>query len=286
MIVNKENEIKNYYRLVEYVSRLTGIDMSHERLKQIIFDYYQVETKQESEVKKFADAYLYLVNNTNQSLTTDILRKTYYLLADKTLTEDFLENFINVYYKNVDETPHYLAALIHFTALNGVESRKVEFAFMLSNYVVFKNGRYPLLPSDGSFENYKNAIAQKGIDELVMYFIRIEKVGPKRKNSSKHSIESIIKQTKELKEELIKEFCVEKLYLFGSFAKETTTPLSDIDFMVIYKNGLVNYEKEMQQRNLKAFLERKFACNIDLVEFKHAVVDLNKKEMETLITLI
>lgn len=286
MIVNKENEIKNFYRLIEYVSRLIGLDMSHERLKLIALDGYQVETKQELDVKRFAEAYLYLVNNTNQSLTTDILRKTYYLLTDEVLENDVLDRLLEIYYKNFDETPHYLAALIHFTAISSVESRKVEFAFMLSNYVMFKNGRYPLLPIDWTFEEYRKAISENSIDELVMYFIRIEKAGPKRKNSSCLSVETIIEKIKKLKEQMITEFNIEKLYLFGSFAKGTTTPLSDIDFMVVYKNGLVNYEAEMQQRCLKAFLEQEFACNIDLVNFKDGLEDFNKKEMETIITLI
>lgn len=286
MIVNKENEIKNFYRLVEYVSRLTGIDMSHERLKQIIFDYYQCETKQELEVKKFAEAYLYLLNNTNQSLTTEILRKTFYLLTDEVLNQEVLDELIELYYRNFDETPHYLAALIHFTVLNRVVSRKIEFAFMLSNYVMFKNGRYPLLPNDDSFDNYKKVIAENSIDELVMYFIRIEKAGPKRKNSSCLSIDEIIKRVKKLKDQLTTEFNIQKLYLFGSFAKGTNTPISDIDFLVVYKGDLVNYETETLQRRLKAFFEQEFTCNVDLVEFKHGLDDFNKKEMESIINLI
>lgn len=286
MIVNKENEIKNFYRLIEYVSRLTGLDMSHERLKLIVLDSYQVETKQEYDVKRFAEAYLYLINNTNQALTTDILRKTYYLLADIVLENKDLDKLLEIYYKNFDETPHGLAALIHFAVLNTVVVRKVEFAFMLSNYVMFKNGRYPLLPIDSSFENYQKAIDENSIDDLVMYFVCIEKAGPKRKNSSHLSVMEIIERVKKLKNRLMSEFTVEELYLFGSFAKGTTTPLSDIDFLVVYKSELVNYETEILQRQLKTYLEQVFACNIDLVEFKHGLDDFNKKEMEAIIKLI
>lgn len=80
MLVSKETDIKLYYRFVEFTSRLVEIGLPHERFKRIILDDFKAESIEEKEVKAFANAYLYILNNINQSVTKEILQETYYYL--------------------------------------------------------------------------------------------------------------------------------------------------------------------------------------------------------------
>ena len=139
MIVNNDMEIKLYYRFIEFTSKMLGVDLPHERFKLLVLDNFKAESKTELNVKRFAESYLYLINNTNQSLTTTIIKKAYYLLTDKMLEEEKCKKILEEFYMHFDETSHYLAALIHFKVLDNVEERKIEFAFMLSNLVMLKN---------------------------------------------------------------------------------------------------------------------------------------------------
>ena len=55
-------------------------------------------------------------------------------------------------------------------------------------------------------------------------------------------------------EELVNNYYIDKLYLFGSFAKGTNDENSDIDFLVILDEDLINIEKLEQISVLKEYL--------------------------------
>lgn len=66
----------------------------------------------------------------------------------------------------------------------------------------------------------------------------------------------ILKEQKALKQALKKQYHVEKLGIFGSYASESATQESDLDLLVEFEDELPNiYEIK---KELKAFLEQKF----------------------------
>ena len=145
MVIDNNYKIKHYYRFIEFINKLLGKKLPHERFKLICIDNYKAESQLELEVKKMSDSYLYLLSNINQSLTTNIIKNSYYLLTEQILDEEVVEMIVRVFYQNYDEAIHYLAALIHFAVLDNVKNKKIEFAFMLSNLVMYKRKRNPFI---------------------------------------------------------------------------------------------------------------------------------------------
>ena len=74
--------------------------------------------------------------------------------------------------------------------------------------------------------------------------------------------------------------------MFGSFAKGKNTENSDLDFVVIFNESLINKEKNDMINNMKNYLSNEFDCDVDLLDFNYALNTFDKSQMEYLITLI
>ena len=74
--------------------------------------------------------------------------------------------------------------------------------------------------------------------------------------------------------------------MFGSFAKGNNTEKSDLDFVVIFNESLINKEKNDMINNMKNYLSNEFDCDVDLLDFSYALNTFDKSQMEYLITLI
>ena len=286
MIVNNDMEIKFFYRFIEFTSKLLGVDLPHERFKLLVLDSFKAESTTEIKVKSFSESYLYLINNVNQSLTTAIIKKAYYLLTDIMLDEEKCNIILKEFYKHYDETSHYLAALIHFKVLDNVEERKVEFAFMMSNLIMLKKKRNPFIPYEFMFDAYFKAIENKNIDKLMYIYAEIEGNSKPNYNQVELTQDKIIEKVKQCKSILKNKYNVKKLYLYGSYAKQKTSQSSDLDLLVIFGKELLNIERCKNSDALIKYLSIKLQITVDLLDFTHAMDNLDINEMENIITLI
>ncbi|MFR7882134.1 MAG: nucleotidyltransferase domain-containing protein [Christensenellales bacterium] len=69
-------------------------------------------------------------------------------------------------------------------------------------------------------------------------------------------------------------------------AKGNNTEKSDLDFVVILNESLINNEKNEIITNVKKYLGNEFECDVDLLDFSYALNTFDKSQMEYLITLI
>ena len=63
-------------------------------------------------------------------------------------------------------------------------------------------------------------------------------------------------------------------------------PNSDLDFLVIYDDSVLNFERLKLNEQLKQYLGEKLLIHIDLLDFTHALNHLDICEMGNIITLI
>ena len=210
MVLKTSENIKSIYRFIEFVSKLSGGGLPHERYKLIVFDEYKALSKEEIEVKRFSDAYLYLLNNINQSFCKEIIEISYYLLTNKHLDEKVINQILETYYLDYNETPHYLASLLHLKVLELIEYKNIEFAFMMSNLVMLKKGRYQLVPITHVFDRYNAFLKDRTIDKLVLIFAAAEAVIKNEQQTVKEQQEiiDIIIKNKDL---LKKQYRIKKL---------------------------------------------------------------------------
>ena len=286
MLVSKEIDIKCYYRFIEFTSKLIGIQLPHERFKRIAMDDYKAESKQEVKVKRLANAYLYLLNNIQQSFTKELLEHTYFLLTNKRLNKNKIQNILTEFYKNYDESSHYLAAYLHLVILEQIKIQSIAFALMISNYILLKKGRFPIILYLNVQKNYKKIIKNKDLNQMMCFIAQSEAISKPKFIQTSLDKDTIIYKFKEMKEELKKKFCLSKLYLYGSYAKENITVSSDLDLLVIFEKEMIPIEKGFIVDKLRKYLEKIFQVKIDILDFSHALKNLDINEMENIITLI
>ncbi len=286
ILVNKDFDVKYFYRFIEFTSRLVGNDLTHERIKLIILDNFKAESKTELKVKKFSDAYLFLLNNENQILTEDILTKAHYLLTNQLLERNMCKLIIQKFYQNIDDAPHHLAHLIHLLIVGMEIERKTEFAFMLTNYVMIKKGRNPIIPYEFIFDTYRETIDCKNKNKLLRLISELEVTCSDKFLEKNISQEELIKVILSNKNFIQNKFDIKKLYLYGSYAKNLITENSDIDLLVIYNENLINVQKNNINNKFKLYLNKLLNKTIDILDFTHALENLDICEMENIITLI
>ena len=285
MFINDRVGIKYLYRFVEFTLKLLGIELPHERFKLLVFGEYRAESKEEKRVKRFSDSYIYLLNNLKQALDKNIIQKCYYLLNDEMLDMKYITSILEEYYQNYDEETHYLSAKVHLKIIEELGENSIDFAFILSNYILLKNNYNPIIVYEYFASAYFRTIKNKNINKLNMIFIKSEgpSINIKNNNIDKELIIKVIKENKNL---LINKYNVKKLYLYGSFSKEKTTVDSDLDLLVIYSKDLINLERKFNDDGIKKILKEKLDVKIDLLDFTHAMDNLDITEMENIITLI
>jgi len=84
----------------------------------------------------------------------------------------------------------------------------------------------------------------------------------------------------------VKAYHIQKLYLYGSYAKEKVTTQSDLDLLVIFNKEMLPLERGIIIKNVTDYLENKINIHLDILDFTHALENLDISEMENLITII
>ncbi len=258
-------------------------------IKNVIEDIYNDRNNNtlfiEKDIKRLCNCANYIYDNLKQPLDSQLILQSYYLLNNCLLSDEEITQIIRIYYKNIDVAPHSLAALIHFYIVNNIEKNNIEFAFLISNYIMLKKDRWFLMPYEYCHNDYKEAIENNDLSSLIRIFYDIELV-KKEKKACLLSRDEVIQKIKTLRKDLINTYKIENLYLFGSFAKGNNTEKSDLDFVVIFKELLINKEKNDMIKKVKEYLKNEFDCDVDLLDFSYALDTFDKSQMEYLITLI
>ena len=76
------------------------------------------------------------------------------------------------------------------------------------------------------------------------------------------------------------------LGLYGGIVKGITTVSSDIDFLVLFEENLLGFQRGQNINNLKEFIKDVIKYEVDIIDFTHALKNLDISEMNNLITLI
>lgn len=277
--------LKYNINLIYLVKRFINEAIVREKIKKIAFDRVVCLTEQELSLKRFVNSLNHIMYNINQPFKEELLIQSYFLLTNELLNEEIIDRVMKLYYRNIDTAPHSLAALLHLCIVNNISKNNIEFAFLISNYIMLKKDRWFLMPYEYCHNDYKEAIENNNLSSLIRIFYDIELV-KKEKRACLLSRDEVIQKIKTLREDLINTYKIENLYLFGSFAKGDNTEKSDLDFVVVFNRLLINKEKNDMIKAMKDYLSNEFDCSVDLLDFSYALDTFDKSQMEYLITLI
>ena len=276
---------KTKNNLIETIYLLNNIHLSIERIKSITEDKLTCLSDEEISIKRFSNCCNYIFNNINQVFKKEILDQAYYLLNNELPNMDITKKIMELYYQNYDNSTEYLSAIIHLFIINNIEKRNIEFAFLVSNYIMQKREGAFLIPYEYSHIEYLRAVKNNNLSNLMRVFFDIKRFN-KEKKTCQLSFEEVINRIKGKKEYLIETFKIQKLYLYGSYAKGKNTDKNDIDFVVIFNNELINIEKNEIKEKLIKYFENEFNSDVDVLDFSYTLENLGENEMENIVTLI
>lgn len=270
---------------VFYICKLCKNIIPKERIDKIANDEIKCITNEEIMIKRLVNAINYIFCNINQKFCEEIINQSYFLLTNNLLDKDIANRIVSMYYENIDNSVYYLTSLIHLFIINNITNRTIEYAFIISEWIMVKKNKTLIIPRDFTHYDYEKAISSNNFSLLIRVIFEMEYIINNR-CPCKYTRNEIIQKIKEIKNDLIIKFNIRKLYLFGSFAKGTNDKNSDIDFLVIIDDTLINTEKLKQVDFIKEFLSKLLECSVDVLDFSYALENLGENEMENLVTLI
>lgn len=272
-------------KIVFYINKICRRSIPKEKIDRIIKDEFNCLTDEEKELKNIVNSLKLIFDNTNQCFNNEILLQSYYLLTNNLLDTKVVDNLVKIYYENIDNSVYYLTSLIHLYILENIDIRNIEYAFIISEFIFLKKNKTLLIPREFVFDSYNQVLYNKDFSKLIVILFEME-YHMNNSNKCRYDKKEMIKRIKLCKEYLIETFNIKKLYLFGSFAKGTNNESSDIDFLVILEEDLINIERLEQISLLKEYLSKLFECSVDVLDFTFALKELGENEMEHIITLI
>lgn len=287
MIGIKNNiSVKSFYRFVEFASKICGSKLPHERYKQIALDLYEAQSEEEINVKRLSNAFLNVINNSKQTMSVELLNNIYFLLTNSFLDEFIANRILKSYYMNLNKDLLNRAVYLHNYIINLEIKRRIEFALLLTNYLMIKEGRGILVPFGSLVDEY--LLNNRLEDELkqLLLFKQMETSNEGEQLSKKLSLNEIIELIKPHLEYIRSVLKVKTLCLYGSVVKGITNDSSDIDFLVEFDDGLIDYEIGEFHNKLIKYLKEVLNNKVDLLIFNHALTRLDIQEMNNVIVLI
>ncbi|MBN3490250.1 nucleotidyltransferase domain-containing protein [Acholeplasma equirhinis] len=253
---------KLFYRFIEFTSKYLKIDLTHETFKLICLDQYTPNTKSEYRVKRFADAFRYLIYNLKSNFTKQLIETTYFILTGFKMSQKNLIYIVEYYYRKKDTHTHQKASDMHLKIMDMKVKQKIELAFLITNLILMKSAFYPIIVYQNDIAIYIDAIKQRRVNPNAFYMFLVNCEHFIRKTHNHKRIENDILKDKDeviyiLKnktEYLRKKYKIKELYLYGSYVKETNLPTSDIDMLVVLDDSFINYEKYEHLKALKQYL--------------------------------
>ena len=284
--IKKNISVKSFYRFVEFVSKLCGSKLPHERYKQIALDIIEAQSEEEANAKRLSNAFLYVLNNSKQSLGKEQLNNIYYLLTNDFIDDIVINKLLKRYYVNINCDVEHKVLYIHNYIISLEIKRKIEFAFLISSYLMIKEERGALVPFCAIFDEYLVNIKMGDEARLLFLFKQMEDSSEDDQSLSKLTFDEAIKIVKPNLDYIKVNFKVKTLCLYGSIVKGVVNESSDIDFLVDFEDDLVDFEKGNYREKLTKFLKELLASKVDIVYFDHALTSLDIQEMNNLIVLI
>lgn len=281
---------KVFYRFVEFTSRFVNYELLHEDYKLIALDKKEANNPAEKRVKRLANAFLFLLNQSNQVIDLEILQTSYYLLTQKRLSIKNASDILETIYKFKYDNIHFQAAKIIMFLSEFKFIRKIEYSLLIASYLLIRNGHYPLIFHESNRKQIKKIIKEKNITALHEWvymneFQNRNGIGSKENKGVSISLEELINFLQSHKNYFKTAFKINHMFIYGSFVKKTNHESSDLDILVDLSKELVGYLKEDTISKIQEFLTTELQTKVDVLDFGYSLRYSEIKEMNNTIKL-
>lgn len=270
---------KKLSQFIEKEFRYFNLDFNHDTYKKIVYGEIGAQTPLEEKLKAYYDAYVYLLNNAKSPLTKQVLNRFFYLLFLEPVNDMIMLHIQTRLLQLCECSPIEKACEFHMYVFKMLDqypdlTRQIV-SLMFFNYVLVKHdipaiklvGReiYEYVGKRNNYENNK--------EDMFLFFKKIVKNSYVLKKSyldnvTDITVKDIYNTINGMKDTLVEKYCVDNIYLYGSFAKGTNRHDSDIDLLVKLSADMPYDDRVVTIEQLKQLFFTTFKRFTDIEEVR------------------
>ncbi len=287
VIVNKETIVRK--RIVSFLERVfdyLGFDFRHDIFKSIVYCEAEYVTETEAKFKMAFDAFVFLLLNRKNQLTTYVLNSFFQLFLGYKLDDSICYKICNKYFILYDETSIDKALLFSVFIYNELnmlkDEQRILIALIMLNYCLTTTNIPCIQFSNSEITKFIKLATEYNeslnISDLYLYIMEVIQKQKFQDLDFYNNLKPIdIKEVYSIiymNRDYIKEnFSVKNIYIFGSFAKGINRIDSDLDMLVSFDLDLLYDEREQIIEELKKYLFSLLNRFIDIHEFSNYLPD-------------
>lgn len=276
------------FKLIYSINPYLNINENYKEIRNYFHHKTKVESRQAIMFKNLKEVFDLLKNILVQKLTKfgmkEILRKLE--IEDR---EDVKMDSLFTLLQNEknDDIPTFSTKVFECIVKNEIFNEiSLEIGLLFMNAILYQNHYIPIVIFRNNFNFFKDMIKQNiSTKSLVGIFANLKDVsmryiGKFEQTTKKNIVEGLLYN----KLEMNQKFQVEKIWLYGSFVRDDTTPYSDVDLFVqmkdeTRKDELRDYLFEILKRPVDIQVEGHYHPNFSmkpaLIE-RELILDVSK----------
>ncbi len=261
------------FKLIYSINPYLNINENYKEIRNYFYHKTKVESKQGVMFKNLKEIFDLLKSIPIHSLTELNINEVTKKLGIKDIEEEKIHSLLSMFQnKNDDNIPTFSTKVFEFIIRNELfQELSLEIGLLFMNAILYQNHYTPIVIFKSNFDFFKTLIKQNiTTTSLVEIFAKLEDVSIRYKEKFDQAIkQEIIDGLLHNKWEMKQRFQVEKLWLYGSFVRDDTTPYSDVDLFVQMKDEtrkeeLRDYLFEILKRPVDIQVEGHFHPNFSM----------------------
>lgn len=275
-LIYRKTLLKSIYRFSKVFDKV----MDYEKYKQVILQSTESNYKYINLLKELYTAHLYVLYNNPTLFDPLTLNILYNLVFAKNIDK---EKQIKMY-KNIKQEDSLIKKIKEVLEIVNIKDKNEKYAF---SYILLD---YLLYIKEKRFYNLGNAFFVKMYEMITnsLDFKQLEKLIIEEKskqfeinetyydNLKEIQTDEIVKFLIDSKEEILKKYQIESIYLYGSFVKNSQRIDSDIDIAGVFIDGLSYKEKVKLSESFKEYICKQFNRYTDFMEYCYEILKTEK----------
>ena len=249
------------FKLIYSINPYLNINENYKEIRNYFHHKTKVESKQATMFKNLKEIFDFLKTKLIKTLTKKEIKQITKQLEIEDIKEDNIDSFLTLLQneKN-DEIPTFSTKVFEFIFKNEMFTEmSIEIGLLFMNAILYQNHYIPIVIFKNNFNFFKDIIKQNiSTTSLVEIFSNLQDVSMRYKGKFEQTTkQNIVDGLVQNKWEMNQRFQVEKLWLYGSFVRDDTTPYSDVDLFVQMKD-------ESRKDELRNYLFEKLKRPVDI----------------------
>lgn len=283
---------KKNVRFLELLFRYNGIEIIHDNVIEIAYNYREPLNHVEQMFKNYLLVFEYMIESNQNDIDVEYLKKVYYLCKGKELSAEKASEIQSYYYKINNKSYIENAILFHYYLYDVFKNddkilRNIIPLFFLTRELL-KVGLSTFKMIDFQYNEYLNSKAiYDSTKNIVPTFLVLEKIYSEEKIQPLEYLENIkplkisdIKKALFNISNLLDSYGIRNVIIFGSFSKNMQRANSDVDLYINVIDDVSYREKEKRISVIKEILYSKLNRYVDIQELSYPIISSLVKEIK------